>query len=102
MAPPPSSTSICPVMYAASSEARYRTAAAMSSGVPTRPTGRRLPRRASSAATSRSGSVLSTERLVPNAPGLIELTVIPQAATSIANARVSPMTPALDAAYGVE
>ena len=36
---PPSITSICPVMYEASSDARNNTALAMSRGYPKRPSG---------------------------------------------------------------
>src|SRR5262249_30531086 len=89
---PPSTTSDCPVMYAASRDARKHTAAATSSGVPARPTG--VYR-----AASRSDSVLEAVAIHPGATPLI---VIPLRAVSSATARIIPSIPAFAAPYALE
>src|SRR3712207_6511430 len=86
---PPSTTSICPVMYDAAGEHRNEIAAATSSGVPGRPIGVAKP----------CFSSTSVEAPVWMMPGATALTVMPSATSSIASARVRPTTPDFAAAY---
>src|SRR5690606_38080329 len=89
---PPLTASTCPVIYDASSEARKQTAAAMSSGVPSRPSGMRSAQAA--CAPSARPRVMSVSIM----PGATAFTVMPREATSRASAFVNPMSPAFDAA----
>ena len=84
---PPSTTSVWPVMYAASSQARKATAAATSRAVPARPTGVERP-----AMSSRS-----VDEAVAIQPGCTELAVTPPRALSCAIARIIPSTAAFAA-----
>ncbi len=56
---PPSTVSVAPVMYAASSLARNNTAGAMSSGTPGRPRAMRLTKGASDASSVPTAAVAS-------------------------------------------
>src|SRR4029453_5941532 len=89
---PPFGESHCPVMNAASSEARNAAAPAISSGLPRRPSG--VWRSAMMRTTGGSGSRIG----VPTKPGQMASTRIPREATSRATERVKPRMPALAAA----
>src|SRR5205807_10356896 len=89
---PPFTLSTCPVMYAASSDARKRTACATSISVPARPSG----------IISFTLFFRSAERpsvmAVSIYPGATAFTVILRDATSRAMAMVKPISPAFEAA----
>lgn len=90
---PPSTTIVCPVMYAASADARNSIAFAMSSGSPIRASGMS---RAICAATDASPRLPAAGvRIIP---GSTPLTVTWRRASSSAAARMKPFTPAFDAA----
>ena len=89
---PPSTIKVWPVTNEASSEARNRTAAAISSGVPMRlkrDGGIVHPPSALSAADNSSSFSVAIQ------PGLTQLTRIPWGAPSAANERVKASTAAL-------
>src|SRR5687767_6867984 len=89
---PPFTASTCPVIYAASSEARKQTAAATSRGAPRRPRGM---------ADAQSACALSVIALVMSVsmrPGVTTFTVMLRDATSRAIALLNPINPAFDAA----
>ena len=89
---PPLTARTCPVIYDASSEARKQTAAATSSGVPSRFSGiRDLPLLTRLLGDRRVMSVSIR-------PGATTLTVMPREATSSATAFANPIRPAFDAA----
>src|SRR6478672_1759945 len=88
---PPFTASTCPVIYDASSEARKHTAAATSSGVPSRRSGIRA------AQSSSARSVMARVMSVSIIPGATTLIVIPREATSSAAAFAKPISPAFDA-----
>src|SRR5215211_2319036 len=85
---PPSTVNRAPVTYEASSEARKRTHAAISSGVP----GRRAGTASISSSPTPSVSSVSTK------PGATALTVTERRATSAATVFVSATSPAFEAA----
>src|SRR5690606_9407035 len=89
---PPLTARTCPVIYAASSDARKHTAAATSSGDPIRPTG--ICADQSVWAPSVSDFVIS----VSISPGATTFTVTLREATSRARALLKPIRPAFDAA----
>jgi hypothetical protein len=89
---PPSTARTSPVMKAAESDTRNRTALATSAGSPSLPSG--VPERIASRAGSGSTSVSSVEMY----PGAIALTRIPLLPSSFASDLVSPIRPALEAA----
>src|SRR5439155_11638561 len=84
---PPSTDSVAPLTYAASSETRKLTAAATSSGCPTRPAG----------ITPARSPLRSAVISVAMKPGVIALHVTPLRAISRATVRVKPSSPALAA-----
>ncbi len=89
---PPFTSSVWPVMYPASSDARNATAAAISRSVPARPSGTwRGHRRFCS---SFSTAVIAVSMY----PGATAFTVIVRLASSRARLFVSPISPAFDAA----
>src|SRR5215218_4675693 len=88
---PPLTARTCPVIYDASSEARKHTAAATSSGVPSRPSG--ICSDQSRFALSTSPRVIS----VSISPGATTFTVIPREAISRASDLHKPIKPAFDA-----
>ena len=89
---PPLTARTCPVIYDASSEARKHTAAATSSGVPSR--FKRNLRRPLVARPSVIARVMS----VSISPGATAFTVMLREATSCASAFANPIRPAFDAA----
>src|SRR5215469_9640024 len=89
---PPSMNSVWPVMYAASSEHRNATAAAISSELPARRIGIWL-----STMRRLTGSSIQDRLIgVTVAPGPMPLTLIPRAAYSSASDRVRFCMPPLD------
>jgi hypothetical protein len=92
--PPPFGLTTWPVTNPASSDTRNAHAAAMSSGVPSRPTG--ICRRDCSSMSAGMPEPRSIG--VSTRPGATALAVIPCAPTSSASAFVKPITPALAAA----
>src|SRR5438067_663934 len=88
---PPSTISVCPVMYPASGEARNRTAQPTSSGSAYRPIGidESIRRWCSSLVSARPG--------VATLPGRTALTVMPLRASSTAAERMKPSMAAFDA-----
>src|SRR5262245_33248629 len=105
---PPSTTSACPLMYAAWSETRKHTADAMSSTTPRRPAGTTARTCSSLTAIPRPlmsgvpGPRIAWEcwrRPVRIGPGHTALMVIPRAEYTTAICRVSPTTPCLAATY---
>ena len=94
---PPSTGTVAPVMKLASSESRWATVAATSSGRPARPTGAGGRARASirSATSGGCATYSSWKRDVTIEPGATALTRIPRAPYSTASARVSPSVAAL-------
>mmetsp|Transcript_1647 Transcript_1647/g.4802 ORF Transcript_1647/g.4802 Transcript_1647/m.4802 type:complete len:221 (+) Transcript_1647:272-934(+) len=92
---PPATTRVSAVIYDASSDARNATAAAMSNGVPSRPSSV-----ASSFARLASGVPVSAEaKLVGTNPGATQFTRMPSPPNSCANAFVRPTTAVLEMAY---
>src|SRR5687767_8736725 len=89
---PPFTASTCPVIYAASSEARKQTAAATSRGVPRRPSG------IADAQSACALSVIAFVMSVSTSPGVTTFTVMLREATSRAIALLNPINPAFDAA----
>src|SRR3954463_7644445 len=89
---PPLTASTCPVIYAASSDARKHTAAAMSSGVPSRLSG------ILAAHSSCAVPVIARVMSVSISPGATTLTVMLRDATSCATDLANPISPAFDAA----
>src|SRR6201999_2878758 len=85
---PPSTVSVVPVTYEASSEARKRMQAATSSGLPIRRAG---------IAFAMSPSSTSSVKAVSISPGATALTVTPRRAASAATVLVKPITPAFEA-----
>src|SRR6188474_1536840 len=85
---PPLTASTCPVIYAASSEARKHTAAATSPSVPSRPSGM------ADAQSACAWSVIDLVMSVATSPGLTTLTVMLREATSRASALLNPINPA--------
>src|ERR1700733_4707599 len=91
---PPSTCSVCPVIYPAPGETRNAIAAATSSGIPTRPSGTLATWR-----RSRSGLIAAcAPGSLRMKPGATAFTVTPEGASSIARARTSASTAALAAA----
>src|SRR5438105_5328380 len=89
---PPLTARTCPVIYDASSEARKHTAAAISSGVPSRFRG------ILAVQSPRTLSVIARVMSVSISPGATEFTVIVRDATSCATDFTKPMSPAFEAA----
>ena len=89
---PPLTDSVAPVMKPASSLARKATARAISSGLPSRPTG--MPDMMDFMASAGTAATMS----VSNYPGATAFTVMPLGASSRASALVNPRIPAFAAA----
>src|SRR5438309_4506027 len=89
---PPLTASTSPVIYDASSDARKHTAAAISSAVPSRPSG------ICDAQSTCDFSVIARVMSVSTMPGATALAVMPRDPTSRASALTNPIRPALDAA----
>ena len=90
---PPLTARTCPVIYAASSDARKHTAAATSSAR-AEPAERNLRRPVALRASPSIARVMS----VSISPGATTFTVMPRDATSRASALAKPISPAFDAA----
>ena len=90
---PPLTARTCPVIYDASSDARKQTAAATSSGVPSRRSGI-FDAQSSCALLGQSRASCRSR----SSPGATTFTVMPRDATSSASALANPISPAFDAA----
>jgi len=86
---------LVPLMYAASSDKRNRTTAAMSSGWARRRSGVCSSRRSRAPGISSRGASSG----VSTAPGQTELTRMPSGPSWAHTARVKPSSPALEAQY---
>ena len=85
---PPFTSSTCPVIYPAPSDARNPTDCAISASVPARPSG--IVAIIAARCFSSSTAVMAVSMY----PGATAFTVIPREATSRASERVSPISPA--------
>ena len=82
---------IAPVANPARGDARKATAAATSSGVPSRPSGMRVK------SFSFCSGVITSVMAVSMKPGATAFTRTPRGASSLADVFVSPITPAFEA-----